>query len=197
MHRHEFREVFMRTIKVMPYNNQWENEFKKAQKFYQKLLKELCIEIEHVGSTSVKGLWAKPILDIDIIVPTKEVSIMVIKKLEGVGYKHIGDCGIEDREAFSYDKNNPNINWMQHNLYVCIEGSEGLINHLLLRNHLRNNKHSVEAYGKLKQALAKKYPKDISAYVEGKTALITRILEKEGLDKKSLSNITKVNKKDK
>lgn len=122
---------------------------------------------------------------------------MVIEKLARVGYKHVGNYGIEGREAFRYSDDNEYIHWMAHNLYVCIEGNENLVNHLSLRNYLRNNKSAVESYGKLKQELAEKYPDDINAYVEGKTALITSLLEKEGMNVETLNRITTINKKDK
>ncbi len=184
-------------ITVVPYEKRWKEEFKKAYNFYCELLEGLDVNIEHVGSTSVEGLWAKPILDIDIIVPNSKVSLEVIKKLTSVGYEHIGNCGIDGREAFRYSEDNEYINWMEHHLYVCIEGTENLSNHILLRNYLRNNKRAVEAYGKLKQELAEKYPNDIDSYVEGKTSFIVNILEKAGMEIESLNRITRINNKDK
>ena len=74
---------------------------------------------------------------------------------------------------------------------------ENLSNHILLRNYLRNNNRAVEAYGKLKQELAEKYPNDIDSYVEGKTSFIVNILEKAGMEIESLNRITRINKKDK
>jgi len=184
-------------ITVVPYEKRWKEEFKKAYNFYSELLEGLDVSIEHVGSTSVEGLRAKPILDIDIIVPNSQVCLEVIEKLTSVGYEHTGNLGVEGREAFRYSEDNEYIHWMKHHLYVCIEGSENLVNHLLLRNHLRNNKSAAEEYGKLKQELAEKYPNDIDAYVKGKTSFIINILEKEGMDKEALNRITRINKKDK
>ncbi|PAB60319.1 GrpB family protein [Anaeromicrobium sediminis] len=186
----------MRVIEVVPYDSKWEKEFKKAKEFYSKILKELNVEIEHVGSTSVEGLQAKPILDIDIIVQTQKESHRVIKALEEVGYEHIGNMGIEGRDAFLYDKGNPQLTWIQHNLYVCIKGSESLNNHLLLRNHLKKNKEAVEKYGALKKELAKRYPNDIDSYVEGKSELIASFLHAEGMSKEALLRIENANKKE-
>ncbi|MBS4538861.1 GrpB family protein [Clostridium sp. D2Q-11] len=185
----------MRKIVVEPYNPKWKEEFDKAKSFYEKLLKDINVEIEHVGSTSVEGLWAKPILDIDIIVRDEEDSKETIKLLESIGYNHIGNLGVEGREALRYNPDNPNINWMEHHLYVCMNGSENLINHLLLREHLRKNKESVKLYGELKQELADKYPNDIDSYIDGKTKLITTILESEGMKLEELERIEKINSK--
>lgn len=185
----------MRTIKVVPYNPNWKVEFQKAQVFFISLLKDFNVEIEHVGSTSVEGLSAKPVLDIDIIVRSEEESQKVIQILGEVGYEHLGDRGIPGREAFRNDPANPHITWMEHHLYVCIEGCESLRNHLLLRKYLRNNQQAAVAYGKLKQELAKQYPSDIDAYVEAKTGLITSFLSEAGMNEEALSRIFEENKK--
>lgn len=185
----------MRKIIVESYNPKWREEFEKAKIFYEKILKEVNVKIEHVGSTSVEDLSAKPILDIDIIVQNTGDCKRVIQLLKEVGYEHIGDLGVKGREAFKYDPSNPMINWMAHHLYVCIEGSENLKNHLLLRNHLRNNKEAAELYGRLKQELAKRYPNDISSYIEGKAELITSILKSEGMTLEELERIDEINRK--
>lgn len=184
----------MKTIVVEAYNPNWAEEFLKAKKFYEHLLEGIDVSIEHVGSTSVEGLWAKPILDIDIIVSDSEVSQAVIKRLKSVDYRHVGNYGVEGREAFAYEKDNKHIYWMTHHLYVCLEGCENLLNHLLLRQHLRRDPLAIEAYSQIKRELAKKHPDDIDAYVDGKTALITEFLKKEGMDLNALNRIESINK---
>lgn len=186
----------MRRIVVVPYDAQWQIEFNKAKAFYEKVLDGLDVTIEHVGSTSVKGLHAKPILDIDIIVADSGESKKVIDLLAKVGYKHEGDMGIPGREVLKYDEDNPFIDWMTHHLYVCITGGENLENHLMLRDFLRGNPWAIEEYSNLKMELAKKYPEDIDSYVEGKTALITGYLEKQGLNNDALKRIRKINEKE-
>lgn len=189
-------EEEMKKIRVEEYNPMWKLEFEKAKFFYEELLKEVDSEVVHVGSTSVEGLWAKPILDIDIIVNNAMDSEQVIELLESVGYSHIGNLGIEGREAFKYLDDNSHIKWMEHHLYVCIRGNENLRNHLLLQKHLRNNKNAVEEYSKLKCELAEKHPNDIDSYVDGKTELITSFLKAEGMDKDELERIESINKKE-
>ncbi len=186
----------MRTITVVPYDPTWKIEFEKAKAFYQKTLNGLNIQIEHVGSTAVEGLYAKPIIDIDIVVPNKSVRDEVIKRLERAEYKHQGDLGIVGREAFKYEKSNPNITWMEHHLYVCMEGCESLVNHMMLRNHLRKNPEAVKAYSQIKLDLASAHPHDIDSYVEGKSELIGSFLAKEGMDVDALNRIESANKKD-
>jgi GrpB-like predicted nucleotidyltransferase (UPF0157 family) len=185
----------MNKIVIETYNENWKIEFDKAYKFYKNLLKDIEVQIEHVGSTSVKNLMAKPILDIDIIVNNANDNNRVIKLLETVGYTHRGNLGIEGREAFSYDVDNKNIHWIDHHLYVCLKGCNNLKNHLLLRDYLRNNPTAIKEYSDLKRSLANKYPYDIDLYVEGKTSLITSFLEACGMDCDELKNIVKINKK--
>ena len=185
----------MQKINVEKYNPQWQVEFERAKLFYEKLLVGIDKRIEHVGSTSVIGLWAKPVLDIDIIVKNSDDSLQLITKLSSAGYKHAGNLGLEGREAFKYDDTNLNINWMKHHLYVCLDGTKHLENHLLLRKHLRNNKESVRLYSELKIKLASEFSEDITSYIDGKTELITKFLSVEGMKKSKLEKIEKVNRK--
>jgi len=187
--------IAVRKIEVVAYDPKWKDEFKKAKVFYEKLLESLDIHVEHVGSTSIVGLYAKPILDIDIIVKDKKTKVTVIKKLESVGYNHLGTLGIEGRDAFSYNNDHPNITWMAHHLYVCMAGSINLRNHFLLKKHLNNNTEAVQKYSQLKLELAKKFPNDIDRYIDGKTDLINSFLKKEGMSLEGLEAIEKINKK--
>ena len=185
----------MRKIEVVSYDPKWKTEFQKAEHFFSNLLSDFDIDIEHVGSTSVPGLSAKPILDIDIIAKDSETVHKIIEKLSSVGYEHRGNLGIADREAFGYNKANPEITWMNHNLYVCLVGCNSLRNHLLFRNYLQRNPDAVKEYGILKKKLADKFPYDIDAYVEGKSEFIVSILSREGLDDNVLEEIKSANKK--
>lgn len=185
----------MKKIVVEKYNPNWKSEFEKAKKSYLNLLSEIDVNVEHVGSTSVEGLWAKPILDIDIIVKNDSDSKRVIALLETVGYRHEGDLGVKGREVLKYQEDNKYIHWMQHHLYVCINGSENLINHLMVREHLRNNKDAVKAYSELKCKLAKEFPYDIDSYIDGKTDLLTEILKHEGMGCSEIKKIELINKK--
>jgi GrpB-like predicted nucleotidyltransferase (UPF0157 family) len=183
----------MRTIKVVSYDPAWQTEYAKAHTFLTHALQGIPHTIEHVGSTSVPGLAAKPILDIDIIVATPALVQQTIQRLATVGYQHRGNLGIPGREAFAYDPANPHITWLEHHLYLCLAGTESLTNHLLLRDHLRANPQAAQAYGDLKKQLAQQFPHNIDAYIEGKTALITQFLAQAGMQTDSLERITAVN----
>lgn len=92
----------MRNIVVLPYDENWTYEFEKIKKELEFALMGAEISIEHIGSTSVKGLYAKPIIDIDIVIENDTFHI-ICDRLKEIGYEHVGDLGITGREAFKYD----------------------------------------------------------------------------------------------
>jgi len=134
---------------------------------------DLILKVEHVGSTSVAGLAAKPIIDIDIVIEDYSKLPAVIKSLEKLGYIHQGDLGIEGREAF---KKIIEDNYQNHHLYVCPKDGKGYLEHTALRDYLRNNKKAREEYGKLKIKLADKFPYQVEKYLEAKSEFIEKIL---------------------
>lgn len=171
----------MKRIEVVAYNPNWPNQFAELRKLYEYELDNLIQRVEHVGSTSVPGLAAKPILDIDLVIKDWDVLPLIIDKLNELGYTYQGDLGVKDRESFKRQDeyvpySEPQRAWPIHHLYVCIEGGEGLVNHITLRNYLRAHPEKVEEYAQLKQELAARYTYDIDAYVEGKTQFIMSIV---------------------
>ncbi len=172
------------TIEIFDYQPEWAIQFQILSEQLRSVVGEFVSSIEHVGSTSVVGLSAKPIIDIDIVTSRDNLS-KVICALENFGYKHLGNLGIEDREAFK----NPLNTVIKHHLYVCIEESLGLKNHLKLRDSLKANPAKVEEYAKLKRQLASAHPNNMDAYVAGKTKFVLGILEESGFSERELSDI--------
>lgn len=189
----------MNKIIIANYDPNWPKVFQSLKTIFEERFSPLFLSVEHVGSTSVPNLVAKPKIDLDIIVEDKEKVKAVVVELEKLGYQHRGDLGIKGREAFLRNSDLiPNIGtgekWMEHNLYVCIQGIPSLQNHLLFRDYLRNHLEAVAEYGTLKKALAQKHPYDIDAYIEGKTAFILDILAKKGFESETLKDIEEQNK---
>jgi len=185
-------------IIVVDYDPKWAAQFNELRNLLSGYVKDDIISIEHVGSTSVVGLKAKPIIDLDIIVADEKCMKKVIAQLAKLGYEHIGDLGVTGREAFKRPDENiltdgTGRKWFEHHLYVCQTGSVGLRNHLALRDHLRQYPAKVLEYSNLKTHLAEKYPYDIDAYIEGKTDFITNILIEMGFDENDISTIRKDN----
>ena len=189
----------MRTITVEDYNPQWARDFLALKKVYEKQLSGIDCQIIHVGSTSVPGLAAKPIIDVDIVVRSPEDAEKCIKRLQELGYIHAGQRGIVGRESFERSDeyvpySNEKKSWRAHHLYVCMEGIDALTNHLKLKDYLIKHPEAVKAYSDLKKELAKKYPHDIDAYIAEKTDFIVGILKKAGMDEGVLKRISDQNK---
>ncbi|WP_306007721.1 GrpB family protein [Bacillus sp. MMSF_3353] len=169
-------------ITIEEYNIIWESDFYKLQSLINNVIKELVLSIEHVGSTSVKGLASKPILDIDIVIEEYEIFPEVVKRLETIGYYHQADWSFKGREAFGRKDafvpwNGESTVWMEHHLYVCDKNSEELRRHIAFRDYLREHADVAIEYGRLKGKLVRESKNRVS-YSEGKTAFITNILEK-------------------
>jgi len=170
----------MRTkrVIVVSYDSKWNDEFQKIKLYLEKMLKNSIIEIEHVGSTSIEGLSAKPIIDIDVIIKNYDNFQDVKYCLESLGYYHKGDLGIKDREAFGYDEK---YEFMTHHLYVCPQDSDELKKHIAFRDYLRTHNEDREKYSEIKSQAAKRYPTDIDSYMERKSPCIIEIYKKIGL----------------
>jgi GrpB-like predicted nucleotidyltransferase (UPF0157 family) len=138
----------------------------------------------------VPGLAAKPIIDMTVVVAGRDDVPPTIERLETLGYRHRGDLGIDDREAFDHRAGLP-----RHNLYVCPEGTIGLVNQLAVRDYLRAQPDAARQYGDLKKRLAGRFPDDIDSYVFGKTDFILDVLRRVGLPEEQLASIERVNRR--
>ncbi len=161
-------------VTCVNYDPHWTEEFKKVKIYLQSLIKDHIVEIEHVGSTSVVGCAAKPILDIDIVIACSADFEPVKKILESVGYVHMGDQGIVGREVF---KRTFEDEFMAYHLYCCTQDSPELLRHLSLRNYLMNHPDEVIHYSDLKKELAQRFPTSIDDYINGKDSFVRQMLE--------------------
>ena len=157
-------------LRIEKYNKNWATEFIRLKNHLSEILKGNDIEIIHIGSTSVVGMYAKPILDIDIIY-IKDFEL-IKTELENNNYQFQGDLGIKDRYAFKYLNND----FHEHHLYVVKENCEALLNHLNLKKALTNNSVSREKYSRLKRELIRANNVDRELYTESKTNLIKKII---------------------
>ena len=175
-----------RNIVVLPYDQKWQQDFLDIKKELAAALEmsqeqgSLALAIEHVGSTSVQGLSAKPIIDIDVVVRAGDVQA-AIQALAGIGYNHEGNLGIPGREAFGYSGKE---HLREHHLYLCPEDSPELKRHLAFRDYLRTHPLAVEEYSRIKLEAAKLFPHDIDGYINHKSPVIEKIYKEIGIDKK-------------
>jgi GrpB-like predicted nucleotidyltransferase (UPF0157 family) len=180
----------MAKITVVDYDPAWPATFERLRAGIWPSIRDVATAVEHVGSTSVPGLAAKPVIDMTIVVPTAAAMETVIGRLAAIGYRHRGDLGVPGREAFDRPERTPD-----HHLYACVAGNEGLRNHLALRDHLRVDPSAARAYGSLKKELAARFTDDIDGYVEGKTEFILSILAGAGFLPDQIDRIRAINRK--
>ena len=161
-----------RHVVVVPYDERWVRDFSDIAREIRENLGELALDIEHVGSTAVPGLSAKPIIDIDVIIRDHAAFNAVVSALEAIGYHHEGDLGIAGREAFGYEGKS---HLQKHHLYVCPQDSTELKRHIAFRDYLRAHPGAVKEYSRIKEAGAALHPYDINSYIAHKSPFIESI----------------------
>ncbi|WP_409340797.1 GrpB family protein [Paenibacillus sp. MBLB4367] len=165
----------MRSVTVVEYDPKWVKMFEALRDFVAPSISDIVLTIDHVGSTSVPGLPAKPIVDMDVVVATRDDVQIAIEKLAALGYVHEGDFGIEGREAFVPPSGVP---W--HHLYVCTVDNAEYKRHIMFRDYLRSHAQEAEEYGKIKLKLAQQFHNDRKAYTNAKTDFVEGILTRTG-----------------
>lgn len=169
----------------MDYDPAWEKRFDELRSTYSECLATAgvaVVAIEHVGSTAVPGLAAKPVIDIDIVVAEDDVS-SASAALAGLGFRPLGELGIPLRWAFS-----PPDELAGTNTYVVVEGSLAMRNHIAVRDVLRADANLRDQYGAVKKAVGAT-ASDIYEYGSGKNDTVQRILSAAGLLPDELSSI--------
>lgn len=168
-------------MQIVPHEPRWAGEFEELAAVLAATLGSSAVGIEHVGSTSVPGLAARPILDIDVVIGGAEGFPEVARRLATLGYDHQGDLGVAGREAFgrvtsSVPFTKSGRTWMNHHLYVCVDGATELRRHRAFRDLLRRDPRAARAYEELKSDLAAKCGGDRARYTAGKTNFIEALL---------------------
>jgi GrpB-like predicted nucleotidyltransferase (UPF0157 family) len=175
-------------IDVAPYNKDWPMQFARIRTDLFRALRNVpIVAIEHVGSTSVPGMVSKPVIDVDIVVDRRHVQ-PAIRDLEVAGYVHRGDLGIADRHAFRAPDDD-----LRRHVYVVVDGSLALRNHLAVRAALRADGRRAREYRELKLRLAREAA-DIDAYATGKTEFLTSVLAEAGFTEGELDAIRVANR---
>ena len=166
-------------VEVVPYDKRWVQSFLEIKAEIKEALGDLALTVEHVGSTSVEGLSAKPVIDIDVVIADETVLDAVISALATIGYEHEGNLGIEGREAFRYTGKD---HLQKHHLYVCPKNSPELRRHLAFRDYLRSHPAAAEEYGRIKAEGARQFPNDIDGYVAYKSHWIREVYRSIGVE---------------
>src|SRR5665213_1454875 len=173
-----------RIVTVADYDPTWPTQFEELRSRILRAVGSVAMSVEHVGSTSVPGLAAKPIIDIDVVIAAAIDVILAIGRLATLGYAHLGNLGIKGREAFASPSGLP-----AHHLYVCVRGSTALENHLAIREYFRRHSDAAAKYGMLKKRLAEHFPTNVDRYTQGKTDFLLRVLREAGFPDGVLTSI--------
>jgi GrpB-like predicted nucleotidyltransferase (UPF0157 family) len=172
-------------IEVCEYDPMWAVRFDDLRMEYQAARDRARVPVkvvEHVGSTSVPGLAAKPVIDVDIVLAAEHVQAGCDALVE-LGFEPRGELGIPERWAFYAPEHLGDTN-----TYVIVAGSLSLRNHLAVRDVLRQNAALRDEYSAVKRQVGARAA-DIYEYGAGKNATIQRILEAAGLNEEDRHSI--------
>ncbi|MDO9378037.1 MAG: GrpB family protein [Nocardioidaceae bacterium] len=175
-------------VEVVDHDPAWTTAFEQVRDDLLRLLHDVPgARVEHVGSTAVPGLAAKPVVDVGVVVGADQVGVAVAALVRS-GYVHRGDLGIPGREAFTSPDDVP-----RRHVYVYAAGSLPLRNHLAVRDALRADDALRDAYGALKRRLAAA-GLGVDAYTEAETPFLRGVLEQAGLAPSELDDVERANR---
>ncbi|WP_391202421.1 GrpB family protein [Psychrobacillus sp. L4] len=163
----------MRKVEVVSYSGDWKERFEEEAEQIQKVLGSEIITIYHIGSTSVNGLSAKPIIDIMPVVRDINNIDAFNGAMIAIGYEPKGENGLPGRRYFQKGGDN-----RTHHVHIYEMDNPEIERHLAFRDYLRTYPEVANDYGQLKEMLAKQFPYDIESYIVGKEQLATEIEEK-------------------
>jgi len=166
------------TVKLVPHNPKWVKLFEEEKQLLKKTFGDTILAIEHIGSTAIPSISAKPIIDINVGVESLDIALRMKEKFEKLGYEH---------RPFVPGKAKDNLKWRElyvkgleakrtHHVHVTILGNNYWKNSLLFRDFLRKNSAQAKLYTELKDGLAKKHVDDRAKYTESKMQFIDKIL---------------------
>jgi GrpB-like predicted nucleotidyltransferase (UPF0157 family) len=165
----------MASVKLVGYDPLWADEFRVEAERIARACHELEIRLEHVGSTAIPGLSAKPIIDIAAGVAPRADRAPYIQTLKELGYEHKGAYGIPGRDYFR--RGSPD----SHHVHMYSWSSDSWHDHLIFRDHLRANPAVMLEYEILKRQLAHTYANDRRKYQSEKGPFIQAVLREARL----------------
>lgn len=160
---------------VEPYNPEWPHMFHQLQAFLYRNIVGTYHTIEHVGSTAVPGMAAKPIIDIDIVMRDGKFE-QIKNRLIAAGYEYRGDQGVLGRESFRMSDPGLKGALAEHHLYVCAADAEELRRHRAFRDFLIAHSDWAEKLSAYKLELAAKLGDDRKAYQDAKEPMVLEIM---------------------
>jgi len=166
----------MRIIEVADYNPKWNDLFDSEREQLERALGPVLLKCHHIGSTSVPGLAAKPIIDILLEVTSLSELDSLNSAMETLGYEPRGEYGIPGRRYFPKGED-----LRTHHIHAFEPGDPGVQRHLLFRDYLRLFPEKAGEYAAVKRGVAARCDNDMEAYCDGKDAFV-KALEQEALN---------------
>ena len=163
----------MDRIVVVDADPEWPKQFQEIAAHLSPFIADSIVRIEHVGSTSVPGLAAKPIIDIDVVVANEEQVPIVRGLIEPAGYRWVGDLTVTGREVFEPVGTHQ---WPDHHLYLVVENNRAHVDHWLLRDALIDDPELIERYTVIKRDNVVLSGGDAERYVALKAAFVAEVL---------------------
>ncbi|OIN66967.1 hypothetical protein BLD48_08420 [Exiguobacterium sp. KRL4] len=157
----------MRQVIVTPYQASWSDAFEQEATRLRTVFGERLLAVHHIGSTSVPGLSAKPILDILPVVDMLDGIEAFDAAMETIGYEAKGEFGMPGRRYYRKGGDD-----RTHHIHLYASGNPEITRHVVFRDYLREHPDEVQAYSEIKEQLANQYPADISAYIAGKDTFV-------------------------
>ena len=161
-------------VKLVEYNPKWHLNFEKEAKKLRKVLGRDCVDVQHVGSTAIPGILAKPIVDIALIVPSLKKVRLYQEKLKDIGYELKKNDTRKERLFFTKGPESKRT----HYLHIGEIGSGYAEDMILFRDYLHNHRNEAKKYLALKEMLAEKYRNTREIYTAKKSKLIEEVIKK-------------------
>lgn len=167
------------TVTLVDYNPNWLKKFEYEKTSIINAIGDQILHIEHIGSTAIIGLKAKPIIDIMVGIHHLEQVSPLVQPLQDIGYEYVPKIEFKDRKFFRKGQ------WGQGtcHLHICEYDSSEWREKILFRNYLRNHPEFAEEYALLKTNLASEYAFDRHTYTKNKEPFIRTVLQKAKLEK--------------
>jgi GrpB-like predicted nucleotidyltransferase (UPF0157 family) len=163
----------VRRLVVVDADPAWPHQFQEIAAYLDPFVGESAVRIEHVGSTAVPGLAAKPVIDIDVVVADESRVRATLQRIESAGYRWVGDLTVSGREAFEPIGTPP---LPEHHLYLVVENNRAHADHWLLRDALVGNPELINRYAALKGRNVSLADGDAERYTALKAAFVAEVL---------------------
>lgn len=160
-------------VELENYNPQWKEEYLTEEKLLKEVLKDRIIEIHHIGSTSIEGLKAKPVIDILVVIKSLEEIPEIESILADYDYSNRGQQGVSDRYFFAKGPEDAR----SHYIHFVEPNSNTYYNQVYFKKYLIEHPEYIKKYCDLKTELAAKYADERPKYTQGKNEFITNVIK--------------------